>query len=171
MDRATIEGVRRISDGGRTNEEYVIDKLATEVERLEGQMAKLESSERQAWWKADHENRRAQRLEEQLKVAQRSAQDEREATERFWNENARLKEQLEAQQRLLFASDEAFRWIAREWPKVIRAMPPNLYRELREARVPYPAKHPYPDGYPDHLTADAHDWEPPPYPASEPKEA
>ena len=25
-----------------------------------------------------------------------------------------------------------------------------------------PASHPYPQGYPDHLTADAHDWEPPP---------
>lgn len=50
-----------------------------------------------------------------------------------------LIEQLEAQQRLLLAADEAFRWVAREWPKVIREMPPNLYRELKDARVPYPA--------------------------------
>lgn len=50
----------------------------------------------------------------------------------------RLEEQNESYVRLLEAADAAWRWIGKEYPNVVEAMPPALYRELREARVPYP---------------------------------
>jgi hypothetical protein len=42
-------------------------------------------------------------------------------------------------------------WISATW----------VEERIRTA-LSFPAKHPYPQGYPDHLTADAHDWEPSP---------
>ena len=50
-----------------------LDKSDAEFSRLYEQLTKLESLERQAWWKADHENRRAQSLEEQLEALRERA--------------------------------------------------------------------------------------------------
>lgn len=65
-----------LDDNGRVMT-IVEDPSFTEyVNYLIEQFTTLESSERQAWWKADHENRRALRLEEQLEAAQRKQNEQ-----------------------------------------------------------------------------------------------
>lgn len=51
-----------------------------------------------------------------------------------------LVEQNESYVRLLEAADAAWKWLGKEYPNVVEAMPPKLYRAVHDARVPYPAK-------------------------------